>query len=98
MDGAAGWEGWVNGSGRLRKNDTSGRSEDKRAGGNGVPPRSAPGAGVGPDEPSATSLVYICVSFFAPVSSKRAWNERALRNSGNPEMTTCADHLAIIVL
>lgn len=76
MLGAAGCEGWVAGSGKERKKETTGSRVVKREVGNGALRRSAPGGGVDPDEPSATSLVYIWVSFFAPVSTRRAFEDR----------------------
>lgn len=70
--GAAGWDGCVVGNGRVRKNATSCRRVARREEGKGVIVQSAPGGGVDPEDTSATNLVYIWVSFLAPVSTRRA--------------------------
>lgn len=72
MAGAAGCVGCVVGSGKVRRNATRGRKVFMRDEGNGVIENSVPGGGTEPEEPSATSLVYSCVSFLAPVSMRRA--------------------------
>lgn len=72
MAGAAGWDGCVDGSGRVRRKATSGTKVERRDGGKGLMVISEPGAGVDPEEPSATSFVYSWASFLAPVSTRRA--------------------------
>ena len=66
------------GRGRVRRKATKGRSVVKSESGNGALDKSEPGGGVEPDDPSATSLVYICVSFFAPVSTRRAYERKSV--------------------
>lgn len=61
------------GSGRVRKRDITGSKDAKRDSGNGLTMISEPGAGVEPEEASATILVYIWANFPAPVSISRAW-------------------------
>jgi hypothetical protein len=61
MAGAAGWLGCVEGSGRVRKNATNGRTEPLNNGG-----------AVELTLASAISLVYSCASFLAPVSTSLA--------------------------
>jgi len=51
--------------------DKVGNSED----GNEVIMNSEPGAGVVPEDPSATTFVYSWVSFLAPISTRRAFNQ-----------------------
>ena len=55
----------------MRRKVTTGMTSDLSSGGNGDRMKSGPFGGE-PEEPSATSFVYSCVSFFAPVSTKRA--------------------------
>ena len=69
----AGCDGWVEGKGRLRKNATRGLRGASSAGGNVEGVMSRPAIGGEPDDPSATSFVYNCVIFFAPVSMRRAY-------------------------
>jgi hypothetical protein len=74
MAGAAGWDGCVAGRGSVRKNATSGCSDDKSVAGNSEMLNSEPGDGNDPDDPSATCFVYSCDSFLAPVSRRRAYD------------------------
>jgi hypothetical protein len=53
-------------------NATRGRKVLIRLGGKGAADISVFGGGVEPDEASAASFVYSCVSFLAPVSTSRA--------------------------
>lgn len=55
----------------MRKKVTTGISSGFREAGNGESTKSGPLGGT-PEEPSATSVVYSCASFFAPVSTRRA--------------------------
>ena len=57
MLAAAGWDGCVDGNGRVRKNLTTGDKVGSREDGKELDMNSVPGAGVIPDEPSATTLV-----------------------------------------
>ena len=68
---AAGCEGWVAGRGNVRKNATKGRRLSCRSAGR-AKSNASPGIGEAPLDPSATSLVYIWASFFAPVSTRCA--------------------------
>jgi hypothetical protein len=52
---------------------TRGMRDDIKEGGNSVSVNARPETGGDPDDPSATSLVYNWVSFFAPVSISRAY-------------------------
>ena len=61
----------MDGTGSVRKKLTTGDNVGRRDDGKEVI-ISAPGTGVTPDEPSATTFVYNCVNFFAPVSISRA--------------------------
>jgi hypothetical protein len=72
MAGAAACEGCDAGSGSVRMKATSGRSVPRIADGKGATDISVLGGGVAPVEASATSLVNSWVSFFAPVSTRRA--------------------------
>ena len=54
MVGAAGWEGCVEGKGKVRRNKTTGVNVGIRDAGKDI---SDPGVGVAPNEPSATTLV-----------------------------------------
>lgn len=62
----------MEGKGRPRKNATRGLRGASSAGGNVAGVKSRPAIGGEPDDPSATSFVYNCVSFFVPVSTSRA--------------------------
>ena len=55
--GAAGWEGCVEGKGKVRRNETTGVNVGIRDAGNDIIIISDPGVGVAPDDPSATTLV-----------------------------------------
>jgi len=57
MLAAAGWDGCVDGNGRVRRNLTTGDKVGSREDGKELDMNSVPGAGVIPDEPSATTLV-----------------------------------------
>lgn len=54
---AAGCDGCVDGKGKVRKNATTGDNVGNREDGNEVIMNSEPGAGVVPDDPSATTFV-----------------------------------------
>ena len=57
MAGAAGWEGCVEGKGKVRRNRTTGVNVGIKNAGKDVVVVSDPGEGDAPDEPSATTLV-----------------------------------------
>lgn len=72
MVAAARWDGCVAGKGRPRRTLTSGSKIASSSRGKGEYWKSEP-AGWLPVEPEATSLVNNWASFFAPVSTNRAW-------------------------
>ena len=52
---------------------TRGLRDENKSPGNCGGVNSRPAIGEEPEEPSATSFVYSCASFLAPVSTRRAW-------------------------